>query len=671
MAKVINTILNLQDNMSKGLLRAAKNTKGVSDEMMRSTRRVVSMKNKVSDMASTAVKRLGQVGVAGAGAFAAFSLKTGMDFEAQMSRVQAISGASATELARLTDKAKEMGASTKFSATESAEAMEYMAMAGWKTDQMVAGLPGIMHLAAASGEELGTVSDIVTDALTAFGLKAEDSAHFADVLAKASSSASTNVAMMGATFQYAAPVAGALGYSVEDTAVAIGLMANAGIEGEKAGTALRGMLTNLAKPSKDVLGYTKELGVSLTTADGAVKPLSQQLGELRRKFAGLSEAQKAEYAAGIAGKEAMSALLAIVNASDADFNSLTEQIANADGAAQSMAETAQRNLKGQLEQLGGAVETVGLTFYDAIKGEATGALEALNAKLDEWNADGTITRMAQAVSQGVTAMVTQGKQAVSWLVANKETVLGVMKALAIGFAGSKILSFAGNTVRTAHDLALFGKTVGRVASANLPKFMDGLRGAVGSLGSFAAKAFSLVASNPVILFVAGAVAAGILIWKNWDTIKEKAGALWSKITETFGGIRDSITGAFDAAKEKVSGFFSWLDEKVTNIPVVGNIYSGVKGAIGWVGDKLGIGGNALGTSYWGGGLTRVNERGGEILDLPSGTRIIPHDVSRRAAGGNTVNIHLTVQGNLIGNRQYADEMGEIIVGRVLTALDNL
>ena len=183
----------------------------------------------------------------------------GKSFEAGMSEVQAISGASGKDLKALTDKAKEMGATTKFSATQSAEAMKYMAMAGWKTKDMVSGLGGVMNLAAASGEDLGTVSDIVTDALTAFGLKAQDSGHFADVLAKASSNSNTNVSMMGETFKYVAPLAGAMKYSVEDTATAIGLLANAGIKGSQAGTSLRSMMTRMVKPSKETAKAMKEL----------------------------------------------------------------------------------------------------------------------------------------------------------------------------------------------------------------------------------------------------------------------------------------------------------------------------------------------------------------------------------------------------------------------------
>lgn len=203
--------------------------------------------NKIKNVANVAAKAAGAALVAGGTA----AIKVGSDFEAGMSEVQAISGASGKDLQALTNVAKEMGATTKFSATQSAEALKYMAMAGWKTQQMVSGLPGVMNLAAASGEDLGTVSDIVTDALSAFGLQAKDSAHFADVLAKASSSSNTNVGMMGETFKYVAPVAGAMGYSIEDTAVAIGLMASAGIKASEGGTALRAMLTRLVKPPKE------------------------------------------------------------------------------------------------------------------------------------------------------------------------------------------------------------------------------------------------------------------------------------------------------------------------------------------------------------------------------------------------------------------------------------
>lgn len=224
--------------------------------------------SKLGSVAGTAVKgvtvAIGAVSTALTAA-GGYAIKVGSDFEAAMSQVAAISGATGSELDQLKEKAKEMGASTKFSATESAEAFNYMAMAGWKTADMLDGIEGIMNLAAASGEDLARVSDIVTDSLTAFGLKAADSAHFADVLAKASASSNTNVSMMGQTFKYVAPLAGSLGYSIEDVAVAVGLMASGGIKGEQAGTALRGALTRLVKPTDDVTSKLIELGLATET----------------------------------------------------------------------------------------------------------------------------------------------------------------------------------------------------------------------------------------------------------------------------------------------------------------------------------------------------------------------------------------------------------------------
>ncbi len=307
----------------------------------------------------------------GAGVTAAVNV--GMSFESQMSKVQAISGATGGELEQLAEKAKEMGAKTKFSATESGQAFEYMAMAGWKTEDMLGGIEGIMNLAAASGEDLAATSDIVTDALTAFGLSASDSSHFADVLAATSSSANTNVGLLGETFKYVAPVAGALGFSVEDTATAIGLMANAGIKGSQAGTALRAILSRLTTPTDEVAAAMSELGLSITNGDGSMKSLNEITGTLRSSFSGLSEAEKASMAATLGGQEAMSGLLAIVNASDEDFNKLQSAIYGATdeltgySAAAEMAETAQNNLQGQLTAMKSAAEGLGIELYESVK----------------------------------------------------------------------------------------------------------------------------------------------------------------------------------------------------------------------------------------------------------------------------------------------------------------
>lgn len=301
-------------------------------------------------------------GAAGIGYGVYDTIKTYMDFEAQMKKVQAVSGASGAEFDALTEKAKEMGAATQFSATEAGQALQYMAMAGWKTDQMLSGIPGIMDLAAASGEDLGRVSDIVTNALTAFGLKAEDSGHFADVLAQASSNSNTNVSMMGETFKYVAPLAGALKYSVEDTALAIGLMANAGVQGEQAGTSLRAIMTRLVDPPADAAKALAQLGVTVKNSDGTVKPFRQTMKELRSAFSDLTDSQRAQMVSSIAGQEAMSGFFALLNTSDSDFDKLTSAIDSSSGAAHRQAEIMNDNLKGDMKSLSSVWESLQLEF---------------------------------------------------------------------------------------------------------------------------------------------------------------------------------------------------------------------------------------------------------------------------------------------------------------------
>lgn len=301
-------------------------------------------------------------GAAGIGYGVYDTIKTYMDFEAQMKKVQAISGASGAEFDALTEKAKEMGAATQFSATEAGQALQYMAMAGWKTDQMLSGIPGIMDLAAASGEDLGRVSDIVTNALTAFGLTAEDSGHFADVLAQASSNSNTNVSMMGETFKYVAPLAGALKYSVEDTALAIGLMANAGVQGEQAGTSLRAIMTRLVDPPADAAKALAQLGITVKNSDGTVKPFRQTMKELRSAFSDLTDSQKAQMVSSIAGQEAMSGFFALLNTSDSDFDKLTSAIDSSSGAAHRQAEIMNDNLKGDMKSLSSVWESLQLEF---------------------------------------------------------------------------------------------------------------------------------------------------------------------------------------------------------------------------------------------------------------------------------------------------------------------
>lgn len=284
------------------------------------------------------------------------TINTYKDFEAAMSQVQAISGSTQSDLTRLTAKAKEMGATTKFTAAESAEAFNYMAMAGWNAEQMMGGIEGILNLAAASGEDLGTTSDIVTDALTAFGLKASDATHFSDVLAQASSSANTDVGMMGETFKYVASMAGSLSYSIEDVALMTGLMANSGIKSTQAGTALNSVLTRLATNSSGAADAIAALGVNFYDSAGNARPLGIVMGELREATKGMNQEQKSNLANTVAGMEAQKGLLAILNASEEDYNKLADAISNADGASKRMSDTMMDNLSGDITLFQSAVD---------------------------------------------------------------------------------------------------------------------------------------------------------------------------------------------------------------------------------------------------------------------------------------------------------------------------
>lgn len=314
-------------------------------------------------------------------------IETAAEFESQMSTVEAISGATAEEMEQLSAAAKKMGAATKFTAVEAGEALEYMAMAGWDAEEMISGLPGVMNLAAASGEDLAQTSDIVTDAMTAFGMAADQSNRFADVLAQTATSANTNVGIMGETFKNVAPLAGAMGYSIEDMSTAIGIMANSGIKGSKAGTSLKNVITNLASPTSDVTAAMESLGVSLTDDSGEALAFKDVVNNLRTAFSKLSKTQKAAYASTIAGKQGMAGLLALVNSTADEYDALTEAIENCGGAAEKMAEIRLDNYKGQVTLLESAWEglstTIGEKFLPVMTAGASGLTDLVTG-LNDW-----------------------------------------------------------------------------------------------------------------------------------------------------------------------------------------------------------------------------------------------------------------------------------------------
>lgn len=372
------------DNFTTNLDKAQKKFKSFSDNVSGLSDKIEGIYKGVGDVLKPAVdgykavegvgKKAGNAVMNGLKGFAAAStavagfgtaaVKSGMAFDATMSEVSAISGATGAEFDSLRNKALEMGAKTKFSASEAAEAMTYMGMAGWKAGDMISGIEGIMNLAAASGEDLATTSDIVTDALTAFGASAADAGHLANVMAATATSANTDVGMMGQTFKYVAPVAGALGYTMGDTAMAIGLMANSGIKASQAGTSLRSIMTRLSTTAEATAVLTEDLGVAFYTTDGRARALGDVLADSRVAWANLSEQQQISYAKTIAGQEAMSGWLALMNASEADVEKLGTAIMDCNvaydgmGAAAGMAATMVDNLQGDLTLLGSAFESM-------------------------------------------------------------------------------------------------------------------------------------------------------------------------------------------------------------------------------------------------------------------------------------------------------------------------
>lgn len=370
---------------------------------------------------------LAKVGTAIAGlgtAVGGYAIKVGGDFEAGMSKVQAISGATGEDMEKLSELAKQMGKTTKFSASEAAEGYQYMAMAGWKTEDMLAGLPGIMNLAAASGESLATTSDIVTNVLTAMGKSAEDAGNFANVLASASSNSNTNVSMMGETFKYVAPLAGALGFNIEDLSQAIGLMANSGIQASQAGTSLRSILTRLASPTDEVEAAMEKYGITIADSDGKMHSLSEIMQNLRESLGGLSEQEQTAAASAIGGQEAMSGLLAIVNASQEDYDKLAGAIANSTDAAENMANTMQDNLQGKLVILKSALEGVGISIYEKFEEPLKNAVDKVTEAVSNFDVDAAIEKIQRVLEI---------------LKAIAPVVVGIVSALATLYAYFKVL----------------------------------------------------------------------------------------------------------------------------------------------------------------------------------------------------------------------------------------
>lgn len=548
----------------------------ISAKMATMGEKLESVGNKIASVGS---KLTSTVTVGIVGAFTA-AVKTTGDFDAAMSKVQAVSGATADQLEQLRAKAKEMGETTKFSASESAEALNYMAMAGWKTDEMLNGLAGVMNLAAASGEELGTTSDIVTDALTAFGMSADQSSRFADILASAASNANTNVAMMGESFKYVAPVAGALGYSAEDMAVALGLMANSGIKADMAGTSLRNMLNRMAKPTKESAAAMDRLGLELADdegkmlsfreimdqlrdsfsdinlsaeeyedmldnldmrlADGIVtqKQYEAELEELNKQCFGAEGAEKARAAAMLGGTRAMSGLLAIANATEEDYNKLTNAIDNSSQAFAKLADGSVVPLNealasGQeiLEQYNGSAEAMANTMLDNLPGQMT----ILKSQIE-----GLAISIGELLMPTIRAIVTRIQAFVDKLNSMDDT------------QKKQIIKIAAIVAAVGPLLMVFGKLIAGVGKLMqlAPAISTALKGVSAVFGGVGASAGAVLAPIAAVVAAIGVLVAAFMnLWKNNEQFRSGMTETWNSIKESFSGFISQIQERLPAIEE--------------------------------------------------------------------------------------------------------------------------
>ena len=464
--------------------------------------------------------------IAGIGAASA---KTAMEFEAGMNEVSAISGATGKDLQSLENLAKDMGRTTKFSASESAEALKYMGMAGWKTEDMLSGLPGVLNLAAAGGTDLATTSDIVTDGLTAMGLTAKDTDKFVDIMAATCSNANTSIELMGETLKYVGPVAGSLGIEMDDLSVAIGLMGNAGLKGSQAGTSLRAGLTNLVKPTKEMRNAMEKYGVELVkNSDGSVN-LMGTMENLRSTLGGLDQTTQAAALASIFGKEAMSGWASIVNASEGDFNKLTEAIANSNGTAQSMADTMMQGAKGALTEMKSALEGVAITIGERL------------------------TPFIEKLADGISKLCTWFQS----LSPATQTVIMVIAGLLALLGPLLILIGSG--------ISLF---------ANLSIVAGALGIGVGALVSAFASVVGVVAG--VVTAIAGFIAIIVNAYKTNETFRKNVDTVFNNIKSIISNVMSAIGSIISTAMSLISAIWNNGLKQVLNLVL--NILSSILSA---------------------------------------------------------------------------------------------
>lgn len=589
------------EGTSKNMSNAFSGVKDVFEPAVKGFQAVESVGKKAGNAIMNGLKGFTAASAA-VGGFGAAAVNAGMSFDATMSEVSAISGATGKNFDSLRAKALEMGAKTKFSASEAAEAMTYMGMAGWKAGDMIGGIEGIMNLAAASGEDLASTSDIVTDALSAFGLQAKDSGRFADVLAAASTSANTNVGMMGETFKYVAPVAGALGYSAEDAAISIGLMANQGIKASQAGTSLRSILTRLstnAGETKTQMGalsvLTQELGVEFYNTDGTTRNLNDVLVDSRAAWAGLSQEQQVSYAKIIAGQEAMSGWLALMNAVPADVEKVTTAIYDCNGAAEEMSRTMIDNLQGDLTLLGSAFESLQIAISDSLtptlREFAQFGQKAMANLLEGFQGNGMsgfMSALSGIVTDGVKMMAGKAPEffhvaktfiwyAAEGILNAKDDILKAVEQIMLDLVGG-LTAFP---IHYGEQLRELGSGIIELVASGFSRAGDAIAMHIGDFVPLIAEAF---AKYHEVLFtvgidILGAIGRGIV--ENKDKIRDIA-------SET---IKNMVTALRDNADDIIDGAVALLDALVDgiidNLPlimeagaeIVAKLVAGISGSI--------------------------------------------------------------------------------------------
>lgn len=496
MSRVISTCIQFIDKFTAPSKETLKAMRKMSSEAKAAGKSIKSAGDTIANAGSKMTKSV-TVPIAGVGVAA---VKTAADYESAMSNVQAITGATGDDFKKLTQLGKDLGASTAWSAQECAEAMQYTGMAGWTAQQNIDGLKGILDLASASGTELARTSDIMTDAISAFGYKASDSAKFADVMTKACTAANVSVDTLGESYKYCGAICGTMGYSIDEVTTSLAVMGNMGIKGSQAGTALKNAISNMAAPTKNMKAAMDDLGISITNQDGSMKSWGDVIKNLQGSFKGLSQDQQAAYAKQLFGKESMAGMLAIINTSTKDYNALADSIKNSGGAANDAAQTQLNNLNGQLTLLKSALEGAAITIGDKLLPYIKSAVTWVQKATDWFN--GLSDAQVNTIMK----------------------IAGVVAAI-----GPAIMIFGKLTSGIGQAVLTFGKISGAIAKAG------------GVLGLITSPA------GIVIGVLAGVAAAAFLIIKNWDKVKPAVMKVKDAFTSVMPSIKQTIANAISAA----------------------------------------------------------------------------------------------------------------------------